>query len=53
MEEKFYTTWKEFNQDQLRKAGTVQLCVDELARDLYYDDSYESSSEEVSELNFD
>ena len=54
MEEKGFRTWKEFTQHEYRRVNTFQLCVDDLAKDLYYDDAHEpTDNEETDELNFD
>ena len=55
MEEKEYRTWKEFNQQELRRVGTFQLSIDDLAHDLYFDDKMDKrdEEEEEEELNFD
>ena len=53
MEDRYYSTWKEFTQEQLRRVGTVQLSIDELEHDMYCDDSAKKNEEETSELNFD
>lgn len=51
MDDKSYKTWREFQQEQFRRCSTVQLSIEELARDLYYDEEVET--EEVQELDFD
>ena len=49
-----YRTWKEFEQAERRKVGTFQLCIDDLAKDLYIDTlSERDDEEEPEELNFD
>ncbi len=53
MDDFTYTSWKDFNEQQYRKANTIQLSIDELARDLYYDDSDNKSYMNNEELNFD
>jgi hypothetical protein len=53
MEEKSYVTWKDFNEQELRRCATFQLSVDDLARDLYYDEKATEKEDEVTELNFD
>ena len=52
MEDNYYRSWQDFRQQQYRRANTFQLSIDELERDLYYDDSQEKKDEE-EELNFD
>jgi hypothetical protein len=34
-----YRSWKEFTDRQSRKSNIFQLSIDELERDLYYDES--------------
>jgi len=53
MEEKGFRTWKDFNQHELRRCNTFQLSIDDLARDLYYEDLENQKNEEEEELNFD
>ena len=50
--EETYRSWKEFEQLERRRVGTFQLCVDDLAKDLYVD-QVRTSDDEVEELNFD
>jgi hypothetical protein len=53
MDDFTYRSWKEFTEQQYRKANTFQLSIDELARDLYYDDAAYKNDLEDDELNFD
>jgi hypothetical protein len=54
MEDKGFRTWKDFTQHEYRRVNTFQLCVDDLAKDLYYDDTPDlSEKEDTEELNFD
>ena len=53
MEQEPYRTWEDFKKEQYRRCNTFQLSIDELAKDLYYDDKPEVDEEEVQELNFD
>ena len=53
MDDLMYRTWKDFTEQQYRKSNTFQLSIDELARDLYYDDSPDERDKETDELNFD
>ena len=56
MEEKSYRTWNEFKQSEYRRVSTFQLSIDELARDLYFDEHNrhkDDKEEEEEELNFD
>jgi hypothetical protein len=48
-----YRTWREFEQIERRKVGTFQLCIDDLAKDLYIDMLSERDDEEPAELDFD
>jgi hypothetical protein len=48
-----YRTWREFEQTECRKMGTFQLCIDDLAKDLYIDILSERDNEEPEELDFD
>ena len=48
-----YRTWMDFEQIERRKVGTFQLCIDDLAKDLYIDYPAEKEDEEERELNFD
>ena len=48
-----YRTWREFEQIENRKIGTFQLCIDDLAKDLYIDILSEKDDAESEELNFD
>ena len=49
-----YRSYKEFEQMGRRKIGTFQLCIDALAKDLYYDQQIElDNEEEIKELDFD
>ena len=52
MDDLMYRTWKDFT-EQYRKSNTFQLCIDELERDLYYDDTEDRRSSNEEELNFD
>lgn len=49
--EKIYRTWQEFEREERRRVGTFQLSIDDLERDLYYEDLYED--DEPKELDFD
>jgi hypothetical protein len=53
MDDFTYRTWKDFTEQQYRKSNTFQLSIDELARDMYYDDSAYKKDLEDDELNFD
>ena len=53
MEDKAFRTWREFNEQEDRRCGTFQLSIDDLARDLYYDERFQKQNEEEEELNFD
>lgn len=53
MEEKGYRSWDDFTKTEYRRCGTFQLSLEELARDLYYDDSPYKKDDEEEELNFD
>ena len=53
MEDDGYRTWKDFTEHQYRRANTFQLCIDELAHDLYYDETQDKKSWDDEELNFD
>jgi hypothetical protein len=48
-----YQTWIDFEQTERRKIGTFQLCIDDLAKDLYIDYPAEKEAEESRELDFD
>mgnify|MGYP001241959202 CR=1 FL=1 len=48
-----YRTWIDFEQTERRKSGTFQLCIDDLAKDLYIDYPAEKEVEESRELDFD
>ena len=48
-----YRTWTEFEQIERRKVGTFQLCIDDLAKDLYIDILSEREDGEPAELDFD
>ncbi|MCU0663329.1 MAG: hypothetical protein MUC50_13510 [Myxococcota bacterium] len=50
---KAYRSWKEFKQEEYRQFGSIQLSLDELARDLYYDEKVQHWDEEPDELRFD
>ncbi len=52
MEDKSYRTWKEFRQQEFSRFRTIQLSIDELAKDVYYED-IKDNGDEVEELNFD
>lgn len=53
MDDFMYRTWKDFTEQQYRKSNTFQLSIDELAHDLYYDESNDKRDMEEEELNFD
>ncbi|MCP4674433.1 MAG: hypothetical protein GY854_02730 [Deltaproteobacteria bacterium] len=54
MEELNYRSWNDFNQSEDRRVGTFQLSIDDLARDLYYENRpFKDDDEEEEELNFD
>lgn len=54
MDDKGFRTWRDFNEQEYRRCGTFQLCIDDLARDLYYDERLQKRQEdEEEELNFD
>ena len=53
MEEDTYRSWKHFTEHQYHRANTVQLCIDELADEMYYDDVVEKKDIYEEELNFD
>jgi hypothetical protein len=48
-----YRSWKEFGEQQNRKSKTFQLSIDELERDLYFDDSEYKRDLDDDELFFD
>ena len=48
-----YRSWKEFEMSERRRVGTIQLSVDDLARDLYVDCLLDEDNDEVEELFFD
>jgi hypothetical protein len=48
-----YRSWKEFTEQQNRKSNTFQLSIDELERDLYFDDSEYKRDKDDDELCFD
>ena len=48
-----YRNWIDFEQTERRKMGTFQLCIDDLAKDLYIDFPVEKEEEELKELDFD
>jgi hypothetical protein len=50
---KAYRSWKEFKQEEYRQFGSFQLSLDELARDLYYDEKVQHWDDEPDELCFD
>ena len=53
MEEKpAFQSWKEFTQNEYRRCATFQLSIEELAKDLYYDERMEEAGE-TEELNFE
>jgi hypothetical protein len=52
MKLKSYDSWKDFAQDEFKLYGTFQLSIDELARDIYFDETKEDF-EEPEELKFD
>ncbi|MDD5308148.1 MAG: hypothetical protein PHU25_12570 [Deltaproteobacteria bacterium] len=49
--EKVFRNLMEFESEELKRHATFQLCIDELARDLYFEE--EKDSEKEKELNFD
>ncbi len=51
--EESYRSWKEFEEIERRRVTTVQLSIDDLARDLYVDPRSLEDEDEVEELNFD
>ena len=53
MDDVTYRTWKDFTEQQYRQTNTFQLCIDELANDLYYDETQEKKAWDEEELNFD
>ena len=54
MEEKpAFQSWKDFTQQEYRRCATFQLSIEELARDLYYDERMQEREEAEEELNFD
>ena len=53
MKEDGYRSWKDFKSEQYRQTNTFQLCIDELAHDLYYDETNEKKAWDEEELNFD
>jgi hypothetical protein len=53
MEKPTYRSWEDFKKDEYRRCGTFQLSIDELARDLYYEDQLYNNEEEEEELNFE
>jgi hypothetical protein len=53
MEENTYRSWKEFTQHEYRRVGTIQLSIDDLERDLFFEEFDEDDEdEEVAELDF-
>ena len=48
-----YRTWTEFEQIERRKVNTFQLCIDDLAKDLYIDVPSGQEEDEPAELDFD
>ncbi len=53
MEEDTFRSWDDFNKNEYRRCGTFQLSLEDLARDVYYDDGSKRQKEEEEELNFD
>ena len=53
MEDNTYRSWKDFTEQQYRRANTVQLCIDELADEMYFDDTLGRKDASDEELNFD
>ncbi len=53
MEEKGFSTWKDFTQNEYRRCNTFQLSIDDLARDLYQENVEDKKDDEEEELNFD
>ena len=54
MEDNAFRTWREFNQQEYRRCSTFQLSIDDLARDLYYDERCQKQNDDDDEeLNFD
>jgi hypothetical protein len=53
MEDHGYRSWKEFNAQQYRRTNTVQLCIDELADEMYFDDGFDKKCDLDEELDFD
>ncbi|MCP4603156.1 MAG: hypothetical protein GY847_22020 [Proteobacteria bacterium] len=55
MEESKFNSWEDFTKEEYRRCGTFQLSLEDLARDLYYDDSdnFKKEDSEEKELNFD
>jgi hypothetical protein len=49
--EKVFRNLRELESEEMRRHATFQLCIDELARDLYFEE--ESETETEKELNFD
>lgn len=52
MEDRIYRSWKEFEEQEYRRCSTFQLSLEELARDLYFDDKLDEL-EDTAELSFD
>lgn len=50
-EEITYRSWQDFEKEQRRRVATFQLCLDDLAQDLYVD--FDADLADVEELNFD
>ncbi len=52
MDDFSFRSWKDFTEQQNRKSNTFQLSIDELERDLYFDES-EYKRDREDELFFD
>ncbi len=53
MDDFTYRSWKDFTEQQYRKSNTFQLSIDELERDLYYDEKPYKQDDEDDELIFE
>jgi hypothetical protein len=49
-----FDSWKEFKQNEYRRCATFELSIDDLAKDMYYEEHFDKKDkDERDELNFD
>ncbi|MDJ0765615.1 MAG: hypothetical protein QNJ97_21715 [Myxococcota bacterium] len=55
MEKPEHLSWVDFTKNEYRRVATIQLSIDDLAKDLYIDDHYQEQrqKDEEEELYFD